>query len=173
MILAIQTLIVVAWRYILNGETSPDFIEAQNPAGFAKDRTTRALSVSWVYILYIRDALYPYYLCPDWSGRSIDLITNWKDPRAMGVVVLWYLSAQSLWTMIVGVKFPSSQPQSSSSSTDNPNDNKTQLVERNQETNYQKIGGGMKRHYDKSICQYGHFVFHHSYCRVTYWWLLD
>lgn len=105
-ILAIQTIIVVTWRYILNGETSPDFIEAQNPAGFAKDRLTRALSVSWVYCLYIRDALYPYYLSPDWSGLSIDLITNLKDPRALAVLALWYFAAQSLWSMVVGVKFP-------------------------------------------------------------------
>mmetsp|Transcript_32315 Transcript_32315/g.78876 ORF Transcript_32315/g.78876 Transcript_32315/m.78876 type:complete len:716 (+) Transcript_32315:72-2219(+) len=105
-ILAIQTLIVVAWRYYLNGESSPDFIEEQNPAGFAKDRFTRAFSVSWVYCLYIRDALWPYYLCPDWSGLSIDLVTNIKDPRAVLVLTLWYFTAQSLWTMIVGVKFP-------------------------------------------------------------------
>jgi hypothetical protein len=108
-ILALQTLMVVAWRYVLNGETSPDFIEAQNPAGFAKDRFTRAFSVTWVYCLYIRDALWPYYLCPDWSGLSIDLIDNIKDPRAMAVVALWYVSAQSLWTMVVGVQFPAAE----------------------------------------------------------------
>ncbi|KAL3909867.1 MAG: hypothetical protein SGARI_002387 [Bacillariaceae sp.] len=105
-ILAIQTLIIVAWRYVLNGETSPDFIEAQNPAGFAKDRFTRAFSVTWVYCLYIRDALWPYYLCPDWSGLSIDLIDNIRDPRALAVMALWYVSAQSLWTMLVGMQFP-------------------------------------------------------------------
>jgi protein O-mannosyl-transferase len=107
-VLAIQTLIVVTWRYILNGETSPDFIEAQNPAGFAKDRFTRAFSVSWVYCLYIRDAVWPVYLCPDWSGVSIDLIRSMNDPRTMAVIALWYLSAQSFWSMIVGAKFPSS-----------------------------------------------------------------
>ncbi|KAG7355636.1 DUF1736 domain containing protein [Nitzschia inconspicua] len=107
-ILAIQTLLVVTLRYILNGETSPDFIEAQNPAGFAKDRFTRAFSVCWVYCLYIRDALWPYYLCPDWSGVSIDLIRSIKDPRAMAVVALWYMAAQSFWTMVIGGNFPSS-----------------------------------------------------------------
>ena len=101
-ILAVQTLIVAGWRYILNGETSPDFIEAQNPAGFAKDRFTRAFSITWVYCLYIRDLLYPYYLSPDWSGHSIDLVTNLKDPRAMVVLALWYFAAQSFWSMIVG-----------------------------------------------------------------------
>lgn len=105
MVLAIQTLSVVAVRYILNGETSPDFIEAQNPAGFAKDRFTRAFSVCWVYCLYLRDAVWPYYLCPDWSGLSIDLIESIKDPRAMAVVALWYISAQSFWSMIVGGNF--------------------------------------------------------------------
>jgi hypothetical protein len=101
-ILAIQTIVICGWRYILNGETSPDFIEAQNPAGFAKDRFTRAFSVSWVYCLYIRDALYPYYLCSDWSGLSIDLITSWTDPRAMFVLCLWYFAAASFWSMVVG-----------------------------------------------------------------------
>jgi len=101
-ILAVQTLIVAGWRYVLNGESSPDFIEAQNPAGFAKDRFTRAFSVTWVYCLYIRDTLYPYYLSPDWSGRSIDLVTELKDPRAMVVLALWYFSAQSFWSMVVG-----------------------------------------------------------------------
>jgi len=102
--LAVETLLVVAWRQAINGESSPDFIEAQNPAGFAKDRFTRAFSVTWVYCLYIRDALYPYYLSPDWSGRSIDLITSLKDPRAMVVLALWYFSAQSFWTMVVGAE---------------------------------------------------------------------
>eukprot|EP00536_Pseudo-nitzschia_multiseries_P012559 jgi/Psemu1/260713/estExt_Genewise1Plus.C_4850050 len=99
LVLAVETLLVIAWRYALNGETSPDFVEAQNPAGFAKDRFTRAFSVTWVYCLYIRDALYPYYLSPDWSGRSIDLITSLTDPRAMAVLALWYFSAQSFWTV--------------------------------------------------------------------------
>jgi Domain of unknown function (DUF1736) len=106
LVLAVETLVVVAWRYVLNGETSPDFIEAQNPAGFAKDRFTRAFSVSWVYCLYIRDTLYPYLLCPDWSGVSIDLITDWRDPRALVVIALWYLAAQSLWSVAFGADTP-------------------------------------------------------------------
>ena len=107
-VLAVQTLIVAGWRYILNGETSPDFIEAQNPAGFAKDRFTRAFSITWVYCLYIRDLLYPYYLSPDWSGHSIDLVTHLKDPRAMVVLTLWYFAAQSFWSMVVGADTTSS-----------------------------------------------------------------
>lgn len=102
-ILAIQTVVVVLWRYMLNGETVPDFIEAQNPAGFAPDRFTRAFSVSWVYILYLRDALYPYYLCPDWSGLSIDLITTLSDPRSILVLCFWYACASSLWSLVVGL----------------------------------------------------------------------
>ena len=100
-LLAIQTLVVVLWRKYLNGETTPDFIEAQNPAGFASDRLTRAFSVSWVYCLYIRDAIWPYYLCPDWSGVSIDLIRHLQDPRAFFVISLWYFSGTSMWSMIV------------------------------------------------------------------------
>jgi hypothetical protein len=102
-ILAVQTVAICFWRYLLNGETSPDFIEAQNPAGFAKDRFTRAFSVSWIYCLYVRDALWPYYLSPDWSGVSIDLINSLADPRAVLVVCLWYFAGTSLWSMVVGV----------------------------------------------------------------------
>ena len=64
-VLAIETLIIVGWRYMLNGQSSPDFIVAQNPAGFAEDRFTKLFSVTWVYCLYIPDALYPYYLSRD------------------------------------------------------------------------------------------------------------
>jgi hypothetical protein len=117
LVLAVQTLMVAAWRYVLNGESSPDFIEAQNPAGFAKDRFTRTFSVAWVYCLYIRDALYPYYLSPDWSGRSIDLVTTLKDPRAMVVLALWYFSAQSFWSMIVGADTINDSRDSSSTSS--------------------------------------------------------
>lgn len=102
MVLAVQTVVVVLWRYILNGESSPDFIFEQNPAGFSEDRFTRAFSVTWIYCLYIRDALYPFYLCPDWSGLSIDLIERSTDPRALGVVCLWYCAAMSFWNMVVG-----------------------------------------------------------------------
>jgi hypothetical protein len=102
-VLAIQTIVICIWRYILNGESSPDFLEAQNPAGFAKDRFTQAFSVSWVYCLYIRDALYPYYLTPDWSGVSIDLIRSMTDPRAVFVLCLWYFAVASFWSMVVGI----------------------------------------------------------------------
>lgn len=117
LVLAVETLVVVFWRYILNGETVPDFIEAQNPAGFAKDRFTRAFSVSWVYCLYIRDALYPYYLCPDWSGLSIDLIRSLSDPRAMVVLCLWYGAAVSFWSLIVGLGPSAARPRDGNNSS--------------------------------------------------------
>ncbi|KAL3927790.1 MAG: hypothetical protein SGBAC_012930 [Bacillariaceae sp.] len=101
-VLAIQTVLVVLWRYILNGETSPDFIVEQNPAGFAEDRFTRYFSVTWVYCLYIRDSILPLYLSPDWSGLSIDLIEKVTDPRALVVMSLWYCSGVSFWSMVVG-----------------------------------------------------------------------
>jgi Domain of unknown function (DUF1736) len=89
-------------RYCLNGETLPDFIFDQNPAGFSKDRFTRVFSISWVYCLYIYDAIYPRYLCPDWSGRSIDLITSMYDVRILGVVALWTFTAACLVSLILG-----------------------------------------------------------------------
>lgn len=88
-IYAFQTLSVVALRIWWNGESNPDFIYEQNPAGFSQDRFTRVFSVNWVYCLYIRDAIYPWRLAPDWSGAGIDLITTWSDPRTALVVLLW------------------------------------------------------------------------------------
>jgi protein O-mannosyl-transferase len=101
-ILAAQTVLVCALRYWLNGESSPDFIVDQNPAGFARDRFTRAFSVTWVYCLYIRDALYPVYLAPDWSGRSIPLIENWNDWRVPIVISLWATFAVASLALVTG-----------------------------------------------------------------------
>ncbi|KAL7574938.1 hypothetical protein ACA910_010762 [Epithemia clementina (nom. ined.)] len=102
-VLAVETLLVCGWRYWLNGETKPDFVFDQNPAGFAPDRFTRAFSVTWVYCLYIWDALYPRYLTVDWSGKSIPLITDLNDPRAALVIVLWCFAFLCLISTIFGL----------------------------------------------------------------------
>ena len=102
-VLALETLIVCGWRYWLNGETKPDFIFDQNPAAFATDWFTRAFSVTWVYCLYIRDALYPQFLTVDWSGKSIALITDLADVRALGVMALWLFALLCLLSMFVGL----------------------------------------------------------------------
>ena len=109
-VLAIETLVICGWRYWLNGETKPDFIFDQNPAGFAPDRFTRAFSVTWVYCLYIWDAIYPRYLSVDWSGQSIPLITEIGDARALGVLALWGFAFLCLLSIIFGL--PSSVSQS-------------------------------------------------------------
>lgn len=101
-ILAAQSAVVCGWRYWLNGELSPDFIYDQNPAGFAKDRFTRVFSISWVYCLYIWDALYPANLSPDWSGAGIDLIKDWNDKRIIGVLALWTFAAACLYSLLLG-----------------------------------------------------------------------
>jgi hypothetical protein len=111
----IQSILVAGWRYWLNGETSPDFIADQNPAGFATDRFTRIFSVPWVYCLYIFDAMYPLYLCPDWSGLSIDLIQTARDPRIIGVVCLWMLAGLCGISLLTGWWF-------SQETTQRPND---------------------------------------------------
>lgn len=102
LIFAIQSALVVGLRVWLNGESSPDFIYDQNPAGFSKDRFTRVFSVSWVYCLYIIDAVFPVYLAPDWSGRGIDLIRSIRDPRALGVLALWTFTAGCLYLLFCG-----------------------------------------------------------------------
>ena len=102
-ILGFQTIVVCLWRYWLNGETSPDFIADQNPAGFAEDRFTRVFSVSWVYCLYIFDAVLPIRLCPDWSGVSIPLIEDFHDRRASIVIfLLWSQAATVLYYLSIG-----------------------------------------------------------------------
>ena len=103
LILAVQTILVAGLRYWLNGESSPDFIYDQNPAGFSEDRFTRVFSVNWVYCLYIWDALYPRYLCPDWSGLSIDLIQDKSDPRVPYVLALWAFAAGCVASLVLGL----------------------------------------------------------------------
>lgn len=102
-IFAIQTVLVVALRYWLNGESTPDFIFDQNPAGFSRDRFTRVFSICWVYCLYIWDAIYPRSLCPDWSGKSIDLISDIWDHRIPFVVALWVFVFGCLVSVGVGL----------------------------------------------------------------------
>ena len=103
LVLAAQTLALVGLRHWLNGETSPDFIYDQNPAGFAEDRLTRVFSTSWVHVLYIRDMIFPAYLCPDWSGRSIDLIEDISDPRALLVILLWIFAISCVQELFQGL----------------------------------------------------------------------
>jgi protein O-mannosyl-transferase len=102
-VLTLQSAAIALWRYWLNGETQPDFVSDQNPAGFAKDRFTRTFSVSWIYCLYIWDALYPSRLGPDWSGQSIDLIDTWSDRRVLGVLVLWTVAVTFLLSLLFGI----------------------------------------------------------------------
>jgi hypothetical protein len=101
-ILALETLSMCALRYWFNGETSPDFIFDQNPAGFSEDRFTRVFSVNWVYCLYIRDIVYPEKLGPDWSGRSIKLIESWRDRRVLRVLALWVFVGGCLYSLVMG-----------------------------------------------------------------------
>jgi len=103
-ILAIETLAVVAFRMWLNGETKPDFIVDQNPAGFAEDRFTRMFSVCWVHCLYIVDMIFPKYLCPDWSGTSIPLIESLTDERSVGPLLLWYSTGWCCKSLLGGAK---------------------------------------------------------------------
>jgi protein O-mannosyl-transferase len=101
-VLGIETLLIVGLRYYLNGESSPDFIFDQNPAGFSRDRFTRAFSVSWVYCLYIFDAIYPMYLAPDWSGLGIKLIERVEDSRVYNVLLLWLFALICLNSLLQG-----------------------------------------------------------------------
>jgi len=101
-ILAVQTLAVTGLRIYANGETSPDFVYEQNPAGFSKEAFTRIFSVNWVYCLYIVDVLYPKNLAPDWSGYGIDLIESIGDPRAYIVIILWAFLLGCLASLVSG-----------------------------------------------------------------------
>ena len=103
LILALQTVAMAGFRYYLNGESSPDFVFDQNPAGFSEDRFTRVFSTNWIYCLYIRDMLFPAFLCPDWSGRSISLIEEPEDERIWGVLLLWVFTAGCLYSLIMGM----------------------------------------------------------------------
>lgn len=99
-LLGVQTVCVCLARMYINGETRPDFIVDQNPAGFASDRFTRIFSINWVYCLYLWDYLWPTTLCPDWSGRSIDLISSISDARVWGVLALWAFIAWCIYQLV-------------------------------------------------------------------------
>ncbi|CAB9504243.1 and TPR repeat-containing protein 2 [Seminavis robusta] len=101
-VLALQTISMAALRYWLNGESSPDFVHEQNPPGFSEDRFTRIFSVNWVYVLYLRDMVFPAYLAPDWSGLGIPLIESMSDNRAWLVILLWAISLGSVYSLLVG-----------------------------------------------------------------------
>jgi Domain of unknown function (DUF1736) len=90
-------------RYWLNGESSPDFVYEQNPAGFTEDRFTRVFSVNWVYCLYLFDMVFPVYLAPDWSGDGIPLIKSLDDYRAFIVMLLWLVFSGALYSLVVGI----------------------------------------------------------------------
>jgi hypothetical protein len=101
-VLALQTLALAGLRYYLNGESKPDFVAEQNPAGFASDRTVRVLSVNWVYCLYIRDMVLPVYLAPDWSGDGIPLIQSFSDHRIWIVCLLWAFVLACVYSLFFG-----------------------------------------------------------------------
>jgi hypothetical protein len=100
-VLGLQTVAVCLARLRVNGPTRPDFIEDQNPAGFASDRVTRILSVNYVYCLYLWDFVWPANLCPDWSGRSIKLIRSLADLRALQVLALWAFVAWCFYQLLL------------------------------------------------------------------------
>ena len=99
------TLALAYARYSINGTSRPDFIQDQNPAGFASDRFTRVFSTAYVHVLYIRDAVYPYILSPDWSGISISLIRSYNDPRILLVLLLWLFVGLIIYTFVTGASY--------------------------------------------------------------------
>ena len=101
-VLAVQTLLLAGLRYYLNGESKPEFVEEQNPAGFAKDRFVRVMSVNWIYCLYIRDMVFPVYLAPDWSGIGIPLIKSMSDDRVWIVGLLWLSVFGCVYSLCAG-----------------------------------------------------------------------
>ena len=101
-ILAAQTVALAGLRYALNGESKPEFVEEQNPAGFAKDPFQRIFTVNWVYCLYLYDMVYPAYLAPDWSGKGIPLIESLEDERAWKVSLVWLFVSGCTYSLCFG-----------------------------------------------------------------------
>jgi hypothetical protein len=89
--LAIGTLAIAAWRISLNGDSKPNLWHDQNPAAFAPERLTRALSFSWIHLLNMWLLVWPTWCCPDWSAKSIALVRSFDDYRAWIVLAWWAL----------------------------------------------------------------------------------
>jgi hypothetical protein len=90
-VLAIGTVAIALWRISLNGDSQPNLWHDQNPAAFAPERLTRALSFSWIHLLNIWLLAWPTWCCPDWSAKSIALVRSFADYRSWIVLAWWAL----------------------------------------------------------------------------------
>jgi hypothetical protein len=92
-VLAIGTVAIALWRVSLNGGSAPNLWHDQNPAAFAPERVTRALSFGWIHWLNVWLLVWPTWCCPDWSAKSIPLVRSLADERAWVVLAFWALLA--------------------------------------------------------------------------------
>ena len=57
-----------------------------NPVAHVTDRHTQILSTLYIFASNVRVLLFPDFLSCDWSGNTIELVTQWMDPRNVWTV---------------------------------------------------------------------------------------
>ena len=73
--------ILVVRIVILGGGGKPRFVDSDNPASFAPERSTRLLTYLHLCAFDFWLLLCPSALCFDWSMGSISLVRSSTDPR--------------------------------------------------------------------------------------------
>jgi len=82
----LMTTTMLFLRTSLNG-SHPIFTEQDNPASFAKNKTTRLLTSLYLSVLNLVQLLCPSTLSYDWQLGSIHLVTSCQDRRNIGTAV--------------------------------------------------------------------------------------
>ena len=88
-LLTISGIIILLFRFYVNGRGSPLFVESDNPASFSAHFLTRALTYSYLLVLNLWLLVSPSRLCFDWSMGSVPLVENAADPRNIATCSLF------------------------------------------------------------------------------------
>ena len=92
LVLACGGAALLAARLRVAGESlAVPFSEQNNPAAYASEWSTRALTYHYLLPVNLGKLLWPSRgnLCCDWSRGSIPLVTSLADPRNIGTAAFW------------------------------------------------------------------------------------
>lgn len=86
-----QFILLVSARLHVMGWTGPRFKAEDNPAAFAPEWSTRAMTYSYLYAFNLLLLLHPSRLSYDWQMASIPLLQQVSDMRNLASVCLLIL----------------------------------------------------------------------------------
>ena len=93
-LLLLGTGLLAWWRLSKNGPgTKADFVCEQNPVACNDHFLTRFVHYSYLWCFNFFLLLFPEWLCPDWSGDSIPILSSpfVTDPRFPCCILLWFV----------------------------------------------------------------------------------